>query len=114
MPRINRRQRNWLMAGLCLVLLMGVFPPFQAAAPSTGFNVRESHHLGYAFLLAPPRPVERSLALTGMEATVDAPVLLFQCFLVFVAIGVGYMSSGGHEAKPSEAAAAPVAPKPSL
>jgi len=96
---MSRRQRNWLMAWLVLVLLMGVVPPFAAIAPSVGYNTRHAHHLGYRFLLAPPSPGEVNPALAGRKSAVDAKVLLFQCLLAGTVLGIAYVVSPGHDAK---------------
>lgn len=113
MPGISRLQRNWLVVGLVLVLLMGVVPPFKAVAPSIGYNIRHAHHLGYRFLLAPPLPGDVYPALVGRESAVDAPVLLFQCLLVCAVLGLGYVLSPGHDAKKRAAGAESAAERPS-
>jgi hypothetical protein len=77
-PPLNARQRNVLIGGVVVALLMGLFPPWCAAAPSIGFHTYREFDLGYRPIVMPPDPAARLPALAGRSAAIDVPVLVFQ------------------------------------
>jgi len=76
-------------AGLCAVILLLLFPPWQQAYKS--FNIPFRRDIGHSFILKQPTPVEvRSVGTVDPPSAfyvfVDARGLLFQCAGVMVVI----------------------------
>ena len=63
---MNRNQKIAVAVGVVLVVLSGLFPPYEGVFATKGDNLRR--HLGRHFLFAPPTPEYVHKAIFGPKA----------------------------------------------
>ena len=79
---LDRTQKRIIYGAVFIVVLMGVFPPWQAKLPiAAGMKVSRIAHLGYGFIGNPPS-TELGYNMCGGEISIG--ILLMQWLLVSV------------------------------
>lgn len=71
---MNRNQKIAIAIGVALVVLSGLFPPYEGELAVEGDNLRR--HLGRHFLFAPPTPEYVNRAIRGDTASTPEGVYL--------------------------------------
>lgn len=74
---MNQNQKIAVGIGVALVILSGLFPPYEGELAVGGDNLRR--HLGHHFLFAPPTPEYVNKAIRGETASTPTGVRLARC-----------------------------------
>jgi hypothetical protein len=91
----SRYQKQILIAGVLIFILMGIFPPWLQTIDTRGeYGRHGSKSVGYAFIMSPP--TNDSWVLT---THLDISRLLVQWVLVFVATGTGMFLTSAKKMK---------------
>lgn len=80
----NQIERKIILIGICMIFLMGLFPPWTDTFHRAGMKAVEKP-AGYSFLLTPPSSERITSAYYGVQ--IDFSRLLLQWFLMAIAGG---------------------------
>jgi threonine/homoserine efflux transporter RhtA len=68
---MNKRQKTSVLFGVALVLLCGLYPPYEGVWTREGDDLTK--YMGYSFLFAPPSQKQVYRAITGMPLSTSIP-----------------------------------------
>jgi len=90
---MNKNQRNTLVAGFAVIVLMGIFPPWRGFVTTT--KVSWEQNARYSFLFAPPK---KGLLDNGYEPefpyrepSINLPLLITQWGVVTASTGIAFL-----------------------
>ena len=82
---MNRKQKTVLWAGIAIIALMGIFPPWVYEFGEALGGVK--HDAGYKCILTPPERQPKSRDISPIRANIDVPRLCVQWFVIVVING---------------------------
>ncbi len=93
---MNDRQRKVLCAGLVVMAVMGLFPPWVGTLNRGVLHLRKD--AGYGIIWAPPRPLEDD----SYSVEIDVGRLVIQWAVAALAVACGFMFAGLRRSAPKE------------
>jgi hypothetical protein len=92
--RVNTTQRIIILAGLAVVVLTGLYPPWTHTLKRNGTSWERP--ADYCFIARPP--IEQDTSVLGLK--IDMSRLLIQCAVAMTATGFGVLLTAKREDKP--------------